>query len=49
MFKRAVYLKLQKYTYESFAPKIRELGQSIFYKGVDMTKENEHTDRLVPS
>jgi carbonic anhydrase/acetyltransferase-like protein (isoleucine patch superfamily) len=49
MLKRVIYLKLEKYTLNSLAPAFRRLGQSLFYTGVEMTKHNEHVDRLVPS
>lgn len=49
MLKRVLYLQLEKFTINTYAPFYRKLGQSLFWRGVDMTGDNEHTDTLVPS
>lgn len=49
MFKRAIYLKMEKFTVQTMGPTLRKWGQSLFWVGVENTKNEEPVDRLVPS
>lgn len=49
MFKRAIYLKLERFTVHNAAPAIRKWGQTLFKQGAELTGDNEVDDRLVPS